>query len=167
MAVEKYGWAIQKRLFAQTNQDSTFSHTCKISKMLNTNTTSKYFSFLTKNHLQAESCIQQGIFLHVIPVRIIVLCLQESRDTKVCKLMLNKNFLFIRTCRPYVEVLPDGFCKDYIPNQFIAQDNKTAESTDIHIRRGIDLLKDFFLIRKLAPRHKILQGFNNTITSKH
>ena len=27
MLVEKYGWAIQKSLFAETNQDSTFSHT--------------------------------------------------------------------------------------------------------------------------------------------
>ena len=31
--VEKYGWAIQKSLFAWTNQDSTFSHTQKNSKM--------------------------------------------------------------------------------------------------------------------------------------
>ena len=37
MLVEKYGWAIQKSLFAETNQDSTFSHTRGI--------TSKYFSF--------------------------------------------------------------------------------------------------------------------------
>ena len=29
-------------------------------------------AFLTINHLQTESWIQQGIFLHVIPVRIIV-----------------------------------------------------------------------------------------------
>ena len=26
MPAEKYGWAIQKNLFAWTNQDSTFSH---------------------------------------------------------------------------------------------------------------------------------------------
>ena len=26
MLLEKYGWAIQKGLFAQINQDSTFSH---------------------------------------------------------------------------------------------------------------------------------------------
>ena len=81
--------------------------------------------------------------------------------------MLNKNSLFIRSCRPYVEVLPDGFCKDYIPNQFIAQINKTAENTDIHIRRGIGVLKDFFLTRKPVPRHKILRDFNKVITSKH
>ena len=43
MLVQKYGWAIQESLFAETNQDSTFSHTCKNSKMFNT--TSKYFSF--------------------------------------------------------------------------------------------------------------------------
>ena len=43
MSVEKYGWAIQKRLFAQTNQHSTFSHTYQNLKMFNI--TSKYFSF--------------------------------------------------------------------------------------------------------------------------
>ena len=36
MLVEKCGWAIQKSLFAETNQDSTFSHTRE---------NSKYFSF--------------------------------------------------------------------------------------------------------------------------
>ena len=43
MLVEKYGWAIQKSLFAETNQDSTFSHTRENSKMFNI--TLKYFSF--------------------------------------------------------------------------------------------------------------------------
>ena len=43
MLVKKYGWAIQKNLFAETNQDFTFSHTCENSKMFNI--TSKYFSF--------------------------------------------------------------------------------------------------------------------------
>ena len=70
MLVEKYGWAIQKSLFTETNQDSTFSHTCENSKMFNI--TSKYLSFLTTNHMQAESCIEQVIFLHVIAVHIIV-----------------------------------------------------------------------------------------------
>ena len=41
--VEKYGWAIQRSLFAQTNQVSTFCHTRENSKMFNI--TSKYFSF--------------------------------------------------------------------------------------------------------------------------
>ena len=45
MPVEKYGWAIQKRLFEWINQDSTFSHTRENSKMLNI--TSKYFSFFS------------------------------------------------------------------------------------------------------------------------
>ena len=44
MLVEKYGWAIQKSLFAQTNQDSTFSHTRENSKLFNT-TLTKYFRF--------------------------------------------------------------------------------------------------------------------------
>ena len=55
MLVEKYGWGIQKSLFAQTNKDSTFSHTRKNSKMFNI--TSKYFSFFNKNHKHAESRI--------------------------------------------------------------------------------------------------------------
>ena len=36
------------------------------------NITSKYFNFLKINHLRAESRIQQGVFLHVILVCIIV-----------------------------------------------------------------------------------------------
>ena len=43
MLVKKYGWAIQKSLFAETNQDSTFSHTRENSKIFNI--TSKYFNF--------------------------------------------------------------------------------------------------------------------------
>ena len=43
MSVKKYDWAIQENLFAEANQDSTFSHTCESSKMSNIN--SKYFSF--------------------------------------------------------------------------------------------------------------------------
>ena len=43
MSVEKYGWAIQKSLFAQTNQDSAFSHTRENSKIFKI--TSKYISF--------------------------------------------------------------------------------------------------------------------------
>ena len=43
MLVEKYGWAIQKSLFSETNQDCTFSHTRENSKAFNI--ASKYFSF--------------------------------------------------------------------------------------------------------------------------
>ena len=43
MLVEKYGSAIQKNLFAETNEDCTFSHTRENSKMFNI--TWKYFSF--------------------------------------------------------------------------------------------------------------------------
>ena len=35
-------------------------------------------AFLTINHLQAESRIQQGIFLHVIPVCVIVPCIYST-----------------------------------------------------------------------------------------
>ena len=43
MLVEKYGWAIQKSLFAQINQDSTFPHNRKNSEMFNI--TSEYSGF--------------------------------------------------------------------------------------------------------------------------
>ena len=55
MLVEKYGWAIQKSLFAETSQDFTFYHTSENSKMFNI--TSNILAFLTINHLQAESRI--------------------------------------------------------------------------------------------------------------
>ena len=55
MLVKKYGWAMQKSLFAETNQDSTFSHTLENSKMFNI--TSSILAFLTINHLEAESRI--------------------------------------------------------------------------------------------------------------
>ena len=42
MFVEKYGWAIQNSLFAETNQDSTFPYIHENSKMFHI--TSKYFS---------------------------------------------------------------------------------------------------------------------------
>ena len=53
MSVEKYGWAVLKSLFAKTNQDSTFSHTPKNSKMFNMS--SKYFSFF--NNKPPESWV--------------------------------------------------------------------------------------------------------------
>ena len=43
MSIKKYGWAIQKNLFTETNQDSTFSHTRDNTKMCNI--ISKNFSF--------------------------------------------------------------------------------------------------------------------------
>ena len=49
MSVEKYGWAIQKSLFAQTNQDSAFPNTRDNLKMFNI--PSKYFSFFNNKPL--------------------------------------------------------------------------------------------------------------------
>ena len=43
MLVEKYGWAIQKSLFAQTNQDSTFCQTREDSKIFK-GATKSYFT---------------------------------------------------------------------------------------------------------------------------
>ena len=61
MSVEKYGWAFQKKLICIDQSGFyIFSHPQELknvkhenSKMLNI--TSKHFSFLTINHLQAES----------------------------------------------------------------------------------------------------------------
>ena len=53
MLVEKYGWAIKKSLFAETNQDSIFSQTRENSKMFNI--TSKYFSLF--NNKPPESWV--------------------------------------------------------------------------------------------------------------
>ena len=50
----RYDWEIQGNLFAWTNQYSTISHARENSKF---NITSKYVSFLTIDHLQAESRI--------------------------------------------------------------------------------------------------------------
>ena len=55
MLVQKYGWVIQKSLFAETNRDPTFSHTRENSKMFNI--TAKILAFLKTNHLQAKSRI--------------------------------------------------------------------------------------------------------------
>ena len=49
MSVKKYGWATQKSLSAQTNQDSTFSHTRENSNMFTI--PSKYFSFFNNKQL--------------------------------------------------------------------------------------------------------------------
>ena len=47
MSFEKYSWGIQKSLFAETSQDSTFSHILENSKIFNI--TSKYFSTFNNN----------------------------------------------------------------------------------------------------------------------
>ena len=51
MLGEKYGWAIQKSLFAETNQDSMFSRARENSKMFNI--TSEYFG-LSNNRSPAS-----------------------------------------------------------------------------------------------------------------
>ena len=53
MSVEKYGWTIQKGLFALSNQDSTFSHSCENRKIFKI--TSEYFSFLGVIHIMAST----------------------------------------------------------------------------------------------------------------
>ena len=68
MSVEKFGWAIQKSLFAQTNQDSTFSHTRKNSKMFNITSRAygqgfSYMLFLFVLQFHARGNIFQCFFI--------------------------------------------------------------------------------------------------------
>ena len=72
MSVEKYGWAIQKSLFALTIQDFTFSYTRENSKMFSI--TSKYFTFFSNKSPASRVAHISRDFLDVIPVHIIVPC---------------------------------------------------------------------------------------------
>ena len=59
MLVKKYGWVIQKSLFAETNQDYTFFHTHEILKIFNI--ISKYFSFFNnKPPASLVACTARG-----------------------------------------------------------------------------------------------------------
>ena len=80
MSIEKYGQAIQKSLFSQTNQGSTFSHISQNSKMFNI--TSKYFNFLNNKPpaSQVSCAYNKGIFIQVIPVCIKVLWYNGNGD---------------------------------------------------------------------------------------
>ena len=69
-------WFITSRF----SQDSTTSFTWENSKMFNITFEIffKHLAFSTISHQQAESHIQQGIFLRVIPACVIVLCSYKS-----------------------------------------------------------------------------------------
>ena len=79
---------------------------------------------------------------------------------------LCNNFLFIRTCRPYLEVLPDGFCREYMSNQLISHDDEKAANIDIHIRRAEHVLKESFIEREPATRFELIQELNKFIKSR-
>ena len=121
MLVKKYGWAIQKSLFTETNEDSTFSHTRENSKMLNI--TSKYFGFFNNKppatslaHIAREiltcySCLYYSsctflsacLFIYVFIFRRINLtskkCKQQARDLNLLTLNnLVKLALMIQLC---------------------------------------------------------------------
>ena len=64
---------LKKSLFAETNEHSKISHTCENSKIFKL--TSKCFIFFNNKPPTTESHVKQGVFLHVILVRIIVLVL--------------------------------------------------------------------------------------------
>ena len=101
MFVEKYGWAIQKSFFAETNQDSTFSHTRKNSKMFNI--TSRYFSFfnnkppaswvalITRDFLTCYSCSYYS--------SVVIMSKQSGR---VENFQVIAQFISNRSPKPYV-----------------------------------------------------------------
>ena len=60
-------WQVKKAYF---HRPIKILHLLTPKKMFNIN--SNYPAFLTINHLQTESQIQQGVFLHVIPIHILV-----------------------------------------------------------------------------------------------
>ena len=76
MFVDKYGWAIQESLFAQTNQDSKFSHIRENSTMFNI--TSKCFSFFNNKPPTKMSRVYSKGFSFVFPVRVIVPSLKHD-----------------------------------------------------------------------------------------
>lgn len=57
-------------------------------------------------------------------------------------------------------------CKDYLANQFIAQDNDKAENIDSHMRRILQVLQGSFVERDYVPRYEVLERLNKFITSR-
>ena len=105
-------------------------------------------------------------FCFVSHCLVLFLFIVTKRNIKISRLTLYNNFVFIRTCRPYLEVLPGGICKDYMSNQLISQDDKAAANIDIHIRRAEDVLKQSFIDREPVARFELLQELNKFITSR-
>ena len=70
MSVPKYDWAMQKTYLHRPIKILHFLIPARTQKCLTK--LQNILVFLTLNHLQADSGIQQGIFLHVIPVCVIV-----------------------------------------------------------------------------------------------
>ena len=66
-------WLVNSKRVICINQSRfyIFSHPREFKNVKN-NFKINISAFLLINHLQADSCIEQGIFLHVIPVYIIV-----------------------------------------------------------------------------------------------
>ena len=73
-------------------------------------------------------------------------------------------FYFISTCRPYQEVLPYGYCKDYIANQFTSQDDAKAKNIDSHLREITKILKGSYIEVDPDVQHQRLQMLNKRIT---
>lgn len=65
---------------------------------------------------------------------------------------LKDSLYCLSTCRPYREVLPNGFCKDAIRNQFISQDNDRAIKVDFQLRQSREVLMSFIKREAIAKR---------------
>ena len=70
LSVEKCAWQLKKAYLHKPIKILHFLIPARIQKCLTY--LQNILAFLTTNHLQDEPPIQQGIFLHVIPVHIIV-----------------------------------------------------------------------------------------------
>ena len=75
--------------------------------------------------------------------------------------MLKYNF-FHRTCRPYLEVLPNGFCKPYISNQLVSVNDERARKNDIYLHGVMRMIKESFIKRE---RENLLQDINSFVKS--
>ena len=75
--------------------------------------------------------------------------------------MLKYNF-FRRTCRPYLEVLPNGFCKPYISNQLVSVNDERARKNDIYLHGVMRMIKESFIKRE---RENLLQDINSFVKS--
>ena len=76
MSIQKYGWAIQKAYLYRPVKILHFLTPARVRKHLTY--LQNILDFLTINHLQAESSILEGIFLHAIPFRIIARWLNQA-----------------------------------------------------------------------------------------
>ena len=119
MSVEKCGWAIQKSLFAYTNQDSTFSYTRENSKMFNIK--SRYFSFF--NNKPAASWVAHAARVYLVCYSCIIVPWQNLIQSEQIQKQLYSNVescqfrrWMVRNCRTEYKFCQSNFVylTDYI-----------------------------------------------------